>query len=254
MDRPQFTGARAIIGVTSVAVAAATLLVLGHGGDSSLVHACVNDSTGLVRIVGPQQTCQKNETARHWGIQGPAGAAGPQGPVGEPGPPGAPGTPGAPGPEGPPGLGNFVVRDANGILVGAVIPAEFAASPGVRAGEYQFVVHTIGDARYVLTLWGSERQLGSLTGVFFESADCSGPALVQSLGHFRGLRAIAGTRQVSNDSNIMGPPFYGQTGEWFDTVANSVFFDECRSTTQPGSYALAAPISLPAFALPLRLE
>jgi hypothetical protein len=250
MSLSQLKGVRTTIALTAVAVAIGTLLVIGHGGDSSLIHACVNNSTGLVRIVGPQQRCHITETSRHWGIQGPVGPPGPPGSVGQPGTPGAPGAPGS---EGPPGPGNFVVRDANGVLVGAVIPAEFAIDPSNRF-EYQFVVHTIGGARYLLTLWGSDRQPGPLFGVFYESADCSGPPLVVSSGHFRGLRAIGGTRVLSPDSNILGPPFYGQVGEVFDTVANSVFLDYCRSTTQPGKYALAVPIYLPDFALPLSVE
>jgi len=73
---------------------AAGILVTGtiayvnaHGGDLNLIHACVqNNSSGLnVRIVASDEECKKNETAIHWGIQGPAGDTGPQGPRGEQG-------------------------------------------------------------------------------------------------------------------------------------------------------------------------
>jgi hypothetical protein len=55
---------------------------LAHGGDPKLVHACVNDESGAVRVVGAKDQCSKKETALDWSIQGPAG---PQGPQGEPG-------------------------------------------------------------------------------------------------------------------------------------------------------------------------
>lgn len=57
-----------------------------HGGDASLVHACVVNGVGLVRIVGPNQNCSFLETARHWSITGPQGPPGPQGPAGAAGP------------------------------------------------------------------------------------------------------------------------------------------------------------------------
>ena len=36
-----------------------------HGGDPDLIHACINKD-GIVRIVGPNDSCAKSETARHW--------------------------------------------------------------------------------------------------------------------------------------------------------------------------------------------
>ena len=36
-----------------------------HGGDPDLIHACINNA-GIVRIVGPNDNCDKSETARHW--------------------------------------------------------------------------------------------------------------------------------------------------------------------------------------------
>jgi hypothetical protein len=36
-----------------------------HGGDPDLIHACINKD-GVVRIVGPNDNCDKSETARHW--------------------------------------------------------------------------------------------------------------------------------------------------------------------------------------------
>lgn len=78
-------------------------------------YACVNNSSGTIKMVGDGEACHNNEMLIQWnqvgpqgpqgpqGEPGPAGEAGPQGPQGEPGPQGPPGPqgePGAPGPEG----------------------------------------------------------------------------------------------------------------------------------------------------------
>ncbi len=65
------------------------------------IYACVNNSSGAVKIVAPGATCNNNETLRTWNIVGPAGPAGPAGPEGPAGPPGTNGADGAQGPGGP---------------------------------------------------------------------------------------------------------------------------------------------------------
>lgn len=53
------------------------------GGNTSLVHACVNRSTQQVRIVGPNDACNPlGETSLHWVMTGPQG---PPAPAGQPG-------------------------------------------------------------------------------------------------------------------------------------------------------------------------
>lgn len=54
-------------------LAAALVLVLAgapvvgaHGGDPTLVHACVNKNSGEVKIVGATAACKNNETAVDW--------------------------------------------------------------------------------------------------------------------------------------------------------------------------------------------
>lgn len=63
-------------------------MVLAHGGDLSLIHACVNRNSGAIRIVTATSTCAAKEYALDWGIVGP------QGPKGDKGDPGIPGEPG----------------------------------------------------------------------------------------------------------------------------------------------------------------
>lgn len=51
--------------------------VLAHGGDTTLIHACVNASSGTLKLVSPDQECEKNWNPVDWGIQGPPGPADP---------------------------------------------------------------------------------------------------------------------------------------------------------------------------------
>lgn len=62
-------------------------LVSAHGGDVSLIHACVA-SSGAIRIVGPNTVCTGKDSALDWNIQGPKGPIGPMGPQGLQGPAG----------------------------------------------------------------------------------------------------------------------------------------------------------------------
>jgi hypothetical protein len=39
-----------------------------HGSDPALVHACVNPNSGTVKIVAPDDSCKKHETAIDWAI------------------------------------------------------------------------------------------------------------------------------------------------------------------------------------------
>lgn len=93
-----------------------------HGGDPKLIHGCVKNNGGAVRIVGASGACASSEFAKHWAISGPKGdkgntgatgpagpqgndstVAGPQGPQGEQGIQGLKGVPGDLGPKGEPG-------------------------------------------------------------------------------------------------------------------------------------------------------
>ena len=77
--------------------------VYAHAGNSDpdVIHACVQQSSKQVRVVGVSGACSNSETPVHWAIVGPAGPAGAAGPVGPAGPAGPTG-PGTPwGPAGP---------------------------------------------------------------------------------------------------------------------------------------------------------
>lgn len=71
-----------------------TGMVYAHGGDVTLIHACVGKTLGIPRIVSPTTTCSKFENPLDWSIQGTKGDKGDKGDQGIPGNPGQDGTPG----------------------------------------------------------------------------------------------------------------------------------------------------------------
>lgn len=48
-----------------------------HGGDSSLIHACI-DAQSVLKFSGPDLECPPGETPVHWAIQGPPGPLDPE--------------------------------------------------------------------------------------------------------------------------------------------------------------------------------
>lgn len=65
--------------VLALVIAGLPAAVSGDGGDPSLIHACVNKITGLVRIIGATKSCTALERPAHWRIAGPAGEVCPSG-------------------------------------------------------------------------------------------------------------------------------------------------------------------------------
>jgi len=60
-----------------LALAGVTPAVDAHGGDPTLIHSCVNKSSGEVKIVGATASCKNNETAVDWpATSAPAPAGG----------------------------------------------------------------------------------------------------------------------------------------------------------------------------------
>jgi len=55
-----------------VALAVVTPAVYTHGGDPTLIHSCVNKSSGEIKIVDANATCKNNETALDWPATSPA--------------------------------------------------------------------------------------------------------------------------------------------------------------------------------------
>ena len=78
--------------------------VSAHGGNTALIHACVNNTSGEIKIIGANANCPSNYRSLDWNIQGPAGAQGPIGPVGPMGPVGPVGPQGLQGEQGLQGI------------------------------------------------------------------------------------------------------------------------------------------------------
>ena len=119
MTRRMVTSKWPLLGIAAIVIVAlagalVTTQIGAHGGDPDLIHSCINNASGEVKIIGPDDTCKKNWTAVDWstsgapGEPGPAGPAGPEGPAGPvviQGPPGPAGPSGPAGVAGPPGAG-----------------------------------------------------------------------------------------------------------------------------------------------------
>lgn len=95
----------ALVTATALVVGSAASIVLSHGGETTLIHACVAKD-GTIRIVGATTACKIQETALDWNITGP------EGPQGDPGAQGLSGQDGATGAQGPRGPSDAFVADA----------------------------------------------------------------------------------------------------------------------------------------------
>ena len=110
---------------------------------STNVYACVNSTTGAVRIVASTSYCVAGETGMSWalvgptgptGPTGPAGATGPQGPTGATGPQGSAGPTG---PTGPAGAGHGLVFAAAFLYPIYWTPSGFFFSPNATGDATQ---------------------------------------------------------------------------------------------------------------------
>jgi hypothetical protein len=68
--------------------------------DAQQIFACVNATSGAVRIVAQGVACRTPESLVTWNVVGPQGPPGPAGPAGALGPPGPQGPAGPAGPQG----------------------------------------------------------------------------------------------------------------------------------------------------------
>ena len=91
--------------VLVLAAAMLGTMTVGFAGaiTTGLIYACVNNSSGTIKVVSATSTCANNEIMLVWngeGAQGPAGPTGPTGPTGATGPTGPTGATGPTGPTG----------------------------------------------------------------------------------------------------------------------------------------------------------
>jgi hypothetical protein len=88
-----------IVTLSGAAVAANGVLQ----DQSTTYTGCVNNGSGILRVLQPGESCRSNETQISWNQTGPEGPAGPAGATGPQGLPGQPGEKGDTGPAGPAG-------------------------------------------------------------------------------------------------------------------------------------------------------
>src|SRR5882672_6455215 len=101
------------------------------------IYACVNNSSGEIKLVAQNATCKNNETLVVWNVvgpQGPIGPAGPAGPAGPVGPVGPQGPQGPAGPTGPQGLTGLTGPQGPTGLTGAPGPAGLQGPQGPAGG------------------------------------------------------------------------------------------------------------------------
>jgi Collagen triple helix repeat (20 copies) len=77
-----------------------TLALAPISADAQQIFACVNATSGAVRIVAQGAACRTPESLVTWNVVGPQGPPGPAGPAGALGPPGPQGPAGPAGPQG----------------------------------------------------------------------------------------------------------------------------------------------------------
>src|SRR3984957_96631 len=101
-------------------------------------YACINNSSGAIRIVTKSTTCKSSEHKIQWDQTGPEGPKGPQGPQGTQG---AKGATGPQGPQGPPGLtsGNFDFLGAGLFPTLADFPVVYLFSNQAQTASWYFV-------------------------------------------------------------------------------------------------------------------
>jgi hypothetical protein len=136
--------------ISMAAVIIATSTVgLATAVTTGMIYACVNNSSGTIKIVSATTACATNEIQLVWNVDGIAGATGPAGATGATGPTGPSGTPGATGATGATGpTGPSGTPGATG-ATGATGPSGPKGDTGAQgatgpagAGELSLVVNT----------------------------------------------------------------------------------------------------------------
>jgi hypothetical protein len=221
---------------SSAKAAVPTAAAVAHGGDTTLIHSCVKNSNGSIRIVTASTNCVAGETALDWRIQGdpgpagPAGATGSQGAQGPEGPEGPAGPTGPQGPQGPPGevtAGSVttdkiadnavtapkitnVTRIITVNLMGSNVEGPFAGNFGVRTMPtgttgltYTFgVPYDYAGGDIVIREWYRNHDAGG-TAVFDRTIDRLTAANVETTIEFQGTYDISGACCGLYRSNVI---------------------------------------------------
>lgn len=169
--------------------AGAGLVTVGtvFAADETMIHGCVSNKDGKLRVVGGPNDCTKGETPISWnqtgpagpaGVQGEQGAQGEQGPIGAKGEKGDTGEAGPIGPAGPqgekgdPATKLFAVVNSDGTLDrgSGVTTISKTPSPGVyKVGFNQ----NVSQCAYLATLGRASTSLDGKAGATYSGGTVS---------------------------------------------------------------------------------
>jgi hypothetical protein len=87
LKAPTLRSTGVVLAVTATMLVAGVVVAVAHDGrpTKKVIHACVDDQTGAIQIVGGNDNCGAGESPLDWNGKGPRGAQGPPGPAGETG-------------------------------------------------------------------------------------------------------------------------------------------------------------------------
>ena len=154
--------------IAALALLCTGLVAAASTSNPPTLYACVNNSSGTIKMVSAGDTCHGNDTLVSWNTQGIQGPPGPQGPKGDTGPagPAGPQGPGLPmvsiglrpdgsvfkGPSGltvsHPSIGVYVLHFAVGTFKGFPIPTASAGAGYAQATELIGYDNGSGEIQY----------------------------------------------------------------------------------------------------------
>ena len=154
-----------------LALAVVTPAVYMHGGDATLIHSCVNKSSGEIKIVGANASCKNNETPLDW-------------PATSPSPP-------------PPPSGGGAVLDARGNFSLAASTTTFAMF--VEEGTETFVQVNVPRAGQLANLFVHPTSSPAGGAILTVTIRVNGADTLLAVTH----TSVDGTNTVSNTANIV---------------------------------------------------
>ena len=189
------------------------------------------------------------------GLQGAQGVAGAVGPQGIQGPAGPQGVQGIQGPIGPTGLmGGFVVRDANGSLLGPLVIDAISPNPSGFGGYGVLITTSIGPFFLPVTYlgWPNAATFDPLTGyalvtlivrgaLYYTTTDCSGTPYTDTpwgaKGLFRSVSAVD-TSSIYIWSGQVAAVGVRSVKQWDPSGQN------CQTTNSVGDMGVPAVIAI----------
>ena len=156
-----------------LALAVVTPSVYMHGGDATLIHSCVNKSSGEIKIVGANASCKNNETALDWPATSPS-----------PPPP-------------PPPSGGGAILDARGNFSLAASTTTFAMS--VEEGTESFVQVNVPRAGQLANLFVHPTASPASGAILTVTVRVNGVDTLLAVTH----TSVDGTNTVSNTANTV---------------------------------------------------